>query len=428
MRETIEQCVALIGLDWADKKHDICLKQQGCDELEYSVIQHGPKAIDQWAMALRQRFPQGRIALCLEQRKGPVVYALLKYDFFVLVPVNPQTLAGFRRAFKPSRAKDDPTDAALMVELLERHADKLTAWQPEAPAVRQLQLLVEMRRSAVADKVRITNRLTASLKSYYPDALQWFTDTDTQVFADFILRWPTLKKAQRARADTVRSFFQNHNIRYHSVINRRIEAIAAAMPLTNDKALIDSYSLQATSFAKQLKLVLTTIAEYDQAIADCFTTLPDADLFSSLPGAGKHLAPRLLAAFGTDRDRWPRSQAFLQYSGIAPVKEASGKKTWVHWRWNCPTFLRQTFIEWAGQSISKSFWAKAYYQQQRAKGSTHQMAVRSLAFKWIRIVHRCWLDGKPYDESRYLMALHKKGSPLLANYIEAQKALSLIHI
>ena len=58
-----------------------------------------------------------------------------------------------------------------------------------------------------------------------------------------------------------------------------------------------------------------------------------------------------------------------KYSGIAPVTERSGKKSWVHWRWQCPKFLRQTFVEWAGQTINKSFWAGAYYRQQRAKGS-----------------------------------------------------------
>jgi Transposase IS116/IS110/IS902 family len=104
-----------------------------------------------------------------------------------------------------------------------------------------------------------------------------------------------------------------------------------------------------------------------------------------------------------------------KYSGIAPVTQRSGKKCWVHWRWQCPKFLRQTFVEWAGQTINKSFWAGAFYRQQRAKGSSYQAAVRALAFKWIRILYRCWQTGTRYDESVYLNALRKRGSPLLAN-------------
>jgi len=109
-----------------------------------------------------------------------------------------------------------------------------------------------------------------------------------------------------------------------------------------------------------------------------------------------HLTPRLLAAFGEQRDRFRGADELQKYSGIAPVTERSSKKCWAHWRWQCPTFLRQTFVEWAGQTINKSFWAGAYYRQQRAKGSSYQAAVRALAFKWIRILYRCWQTGTQF--------------------------------
>ncbi len=103
----------------------------------------------------------------------------------------------------------------------------------------------------------------------------------------------------------------------------------------------------------------------------------------------------------------------ISHIGVAPVTKRSGKTTWVHWRWQCPTFVRQTFVDWASQTINKSAWAGAYYRQQRAKGCTYQVAVRALAFKWIRILHSCWQNRTPYDESKYLEALRRKGSPLL---------------
>jgi hypothetical protein len=77
-------------------------------------------------------------------------------------------------------------------------------------------------------------------------------------------------------------------------------------------------------------------------------------------------------------------------------------------------FLRQSLVEWAGQTIPKSFWAGAYYRQQRAKGASHHVAIRALAFKWIRVLFRCWQDRKSYNESLYLNALKRSGSPLLA--------------
>jgi hypothetical protein len=79
----------------------------------------------------------------------------------------------------------------------------------------------------------------------------------------------------------------------------------------------------------------------------------------------------------------------------------------------CPTFLRQSFVEWAAQTIPLSYWAGAFYAEQRRRGAAHQAALRSLAFKWARILFRCWQDRIPYDEAKYLKALHKRRSPLL---------------
>jgi hypothetical protein len=141
---------------------------------------------------------------------------------------------------------------------------------------------------------------------------------------------------------------------------------------------------------------------------------PDFFIFESLPGAGAVLAPRLLAAFGSQRDRYVSADEVQKYSGIAPVMEKSGKKQWIHFRWACPKFLRQSFHEWAGHSIAYSVWARSYYQQQRNKGQDHHAAVRALAFKWIRVVFRCWKDRVVYDESKYLAALARRGSPLAA--------------
>lgn len=411
---TISTYAAIIGIDWADKKHDLCLKLSGSDALEFSTITHSAEAIESWANALRERFGGETIAICIESRKVPLIHALLKYDFLALIPVNPQTLARYRRALRPSRAKDDPTDAQLLVEMVMRHPNQFQPWTPDKPEVRALAQLVEMRRTLVADKVRCTNRLTAALKNYYPQTLDWFEDKDTIIFCNFVERWPSLEAAQRARETTLRKFFSDHNARYPAVIERRIQAIKSAMAFTTDSGVIEPNQMLVMALIHQLALVLGHIRRFDQEIAERFKALDDAPLFETLPGAGKQLAPRLLIAFGEDRSRFESSDALCRYSGIAPVTERSGNKSWVHWRYSCPTFLRQTFIEWTNETLRFSFWARAFYQQQREKGKTHQMAIRSLAFKWIRIIFRCWQDRKPYDEAKYLMALKAKGSPLVA--------------
>ncbi len=403
---------AYVGIDWADKKHDACIQQANSKQREFVVIPHKVKLIDEWARSLHKQFGSP-IAVAVELTKGPIISALQKYDFFVIYPVNPATLAKYRETFKPSRAKDDPTDAELAVDLILRHPEHFKPLTPQSVEMRTLASLVEQRKTLVNDKNRLTNRLRQTLKQYYPQVLEWFEHIDTVLFCDFIERWPTLPQAKRARKTTLKTFFAQHNMRFANVLDRRVIAIKEAMALTTDEAVIVPHRLQALVFIEQLRVTLKALKQFDKEIAKLADSHVDYGLFRLLPGAGPTMAPRLLVAFGEDRERYQNAAEVQKYSAVAPVTERSGNKHWVHWRWKCSTFLRQTFIEWAGQTINKSYWAGAYYRQQRAKGSKHQAAVRALAFKWIRILYRCWQDRVPYDESKYLKALERRGSPLV---------------
>jgi len=418
---TEQPFTALVGVDWSDKKHDFCLQGAGSQQRELGVVAHRPEAIEHWARALYRRFG-GPIAVCLEIAKGPLVHALQRYEFIVLFPVNPAMLAKYREAFVPSRAKDDPTDAEIALELLVRHREKLQALKPQSAAMRTLTTLVELRRNLVGDKTRITNRLCSTLKEYFPQALDWFEHRDTVLFCDFLQRWPSLKHVKRARQATLRSFFCAHNMRRTELLEERIRGIRSASALTNDGAVIGPHQLLVQALVSQLRVTLQAIDGFDAEITQVAQRLPDYALFAALPGAGAILAPRLLVAFGEQRERYGSAAELQQYAGVAPVLERSGNKCWVHWRMACPTFLRQTFVEWAGSTIPRSFWASAYYQRQRDKGSAHQAALRALAYKWIRIVYRCWQTRTPYDESVYLNALKRRGSPLIANLATAQNS------
>ena len=185
---------AFVGVDWADAKHDICLQAVTGEEREFAVLAHRPAAIDAWASSLQQRFQGRPIAVCLELAKGPLVYALQKHDFLVLFPVHPATLAKYRQTFTPSRAKADPTDAELALELLLRYRAKLKPLTPQSGPMRMLLRLVEQRRRLVGDQNRISNRLADALKQYFPDVLAWFPDKDTLLFCDFLTRWQTLRQ------------------------------------------------------------------------------------------------------------------------------------------------------------------------------------------------------------------------------------------
>jgi len=198
--------------------------------------------------------------------------------------------------------------------------------------MRTLVSLVERRRQLVGDQNRLTNRLCDMLKQYYPQALEWFDDRGTVLFCDFLERWPTLRSVQQARTAVLETFFHAHHCRSASLISARIESIRSAAALTDDPAIIGPCRLHVLALVAQLRTVLAAITQFDREIAAVVHTLPDYALFEDLPGAGACLAPRLLAAFGEQRERFRNADEPQKYAGIAPVTERSGKKSGVHWR------------------------------------------------------------------------------------------------
>jgi transposase len=395
---------AYVAIDWADQRHAWMLQAPASATREAGNTDHTPEAVDVWAGELRLRFGGQPIAVALEQSRGPLVFMLAKYEHLVIFPVHPTTLANYRKSFRPSGAKDDPSDAGLLLDVLMLHRDKLRRLDPDTPETRTLQFLVEERRKLVHEKTRYSNRLTSHLKMYFPQVLDWFDEIGSNIVAEFLERWPDLDKLQRARPATIERFFIDHNSRNAESIAKRLDQIRKAVPATTDVAVLASCSAAVVAWAGLLKQLLVAIVVYDENIDDLARQHPDYALMKSFPGAGPALAPRLIAALGSRRDRYRSAHEIQCYSGIAPVVASSGKQRWVHWRWSCPKFLRQTFHEWALHSIGYSQWAREYYDQQRAKGKRRNTAIRSLAFKWIRILFRCWKDGTPYDEIAYQQA------------------------
>jgi transposase len=336
---------------------------------------------------------------------------LSKYGQLHLYPVHPLTLAKYREAWYPSRSKDDPQDADLLREILCQHRDRLRRLDPDTTTMRLLQFQVENRRKLVEQRTALSNQLTDLLKLYYPQILLWFPDITTLLVGDLLLRWPTLLELQKAKAATLEKFFHQHNCRNQPQVQQRIEQIRQAIPATQDEAVIRSSQGMVRVYVEQIAGLRQAITELEKEIAQLARQQPDWEIFDSLPGAGDVLAPRLMAALGSRRERFASAAELQCFSGIAPVKEASGNSQRVHMRWACPKFVRQSFHEWAGCSIPFCGWAKAYYDQQRARNKSHHTAIRALAFKWMRILYRCWKDRQPYREEIYLLCCAKRNLP-----------------
>lgn len=410
---TPEACAAFVGLDWADAKHDVCRQAAGPAHRAFLSLAQSPAEIHAWGQTRRTRCNGQPVAVCLDLTKGPIVSALRHDAFLVLFPVNSLTVARYREAFPPSRAKDAPTEAELQVALLLKHRDKLKPLQPQSPAMRALTQLVAHRRRLVGDKVRCTHRFPRALKNDFPQGLQWFPEQETAICGDVLRRWPPLKAAQRARRATLAGCFRAPHGRSADVIDTRLHALKRAMARTTDAGVITPHGLLVPALVAHLRVTLQAMADCATAMAQRAQAHPDFPLFAALPGAGAVCAPRLLVACGAQRERCPSAEARQKYAGMAPVTERRGKQSWVPWRLQGPTFRRPTCVEWAAKSTRHAFWAQVSSQQQRDTGKAPQAAGRACAFTWLRILCRCWQDHTPYDASVSLQALKRRSAPLL---------------
>ena len=327
---------AFVAIDWADQKHVWSMQAAGSDERQRGEIDHNSEAIESWVAMLSSRFTGQPIAVAVEQSRGALVFMLGKYEQLHLYPIHPRAAAQFRAALFPSGAKDDPVDADLLLELLVHHRAHLRRLNPDSEQTRLVQHLVEGRRKLVNEKTRQANRLTAKLKLYFPQILVWFEEVDSALVGALLKRWPTLEALQKARPATVRSFLTAHNCRGQELIDNRLEQIRRAVPAIGDAAVIQSSVEMTEVLVAVIAALREGIATFNRRIEQAVAAHPDLGLWNSFPGAGPVLAPRLLAAFGSQRDRYGKAADVQQYSGIAPVLERSGKTAWVHFRWACP--------------------------------------------------------------------------------------------
>jgi transposase len=404
----------ILGLDRADKKADLCLLNTRTLQRTSLSIDTSPEALWEWLLALRQQHPHARLALCLEQPAGHLISFLETYEWITLFPINPITLQKFRETFVTSRAKDDAKDAFFLAELLLAHSDKLKAWAPEDSATRAVQQLVFHRRAIVDERTALTNRLQALLKQYFPQALLLCgQDLWRPLATRFLLKWPTLQAVQSAKPASLKAFYHLNGSRSQSLIQQRLELLAKAVPVTEEPAVLDSFVLRVQLIARQLQVLQQTLVQFDTQIDQAYFQHQDYPIFHSLPGAGLILGSRLLGSMGSQRDRYEDANALQSYTGTAPVTKRSGGSCYIHRRYLCPTFHKQSFHEFAKESILWCRWAAAYYLQQRTKGSSHHTAVRALAYKWQRIIWRCWQDRSPYDDQRYEAVLRRRNSPIV---------------
>jgi transposase len=401
--------VILVGIDWADCEHEFMLA--GPDgEIHRGSFDQESDAVADFLKQWRKQFGLQPMAIAVETNNGPLINALMEHDDVTIYPVNPAALASYREAFAHGGGKNDKVDAALILQYLTHYRSQLKPLRQDSPPTRLLAALVRDRRQVVEQRVALSLQLKSLLKAYFPAVLHMKA---AKPYAEFLLRliakYPTLAAAKKAGRPRIRKLFYGLGSTIRT--EERIEALFTAQPLTTDEVVLNTSSRKVQLLARQLLLLNQAIRDYDREIRQALNQHPQASVVDSLP-CGVTSKARIIAALGDDKQRYPSATELNSAVGIAPITTQSGKSRYVSSRWATSKFLRQTFHEFAGVTIKRCPWSKAFYDSQLANGKTTRMAKRALAYKWIRIIYRCWQSDTPYDQQKYMQRLIQTQSPL----------------
>jgi transposase len=402
----------IVSLDRSDTTAAVALLSIQTGEVQQSVVSTQPEELDSWWAKLQTEHPGARWLVAFEQPAPNLLAFFAARGPAAIYALNPSATCAYRQSLVVSNARTDRSDANHQALYLLNHRSELTPWTPVPEEVEQLDRLCQGRRKFVDTRTGLTNRLQAVLKRYYPQALTLMhEDLWRSINLAFLRRWPSPQALQQTKLPKLKAFFQEHGSRSEARWQTRQSVIQNLVPLTPHEPLSDL--LEVSVIVDQLEALNAGLLRYDQTIAERFATQKDTALIHALPGAGPAFAPRLYVAFARYGDRCELAEDFASAVGVAPVTNQSGRMRKVYRRLRCDKHTRQTFVEWAKESIKHSVWARAYFEQRKAAGHGFQATLRSLAYKWIRILWRCWKDHVLYDETQYLEKLRAKNSPLI---------------
>jgi transposase len=394
------------GIDWSDDHHDVVAYGNDGAKVAAFRVAHSAEGLEELCRKLSalEGSPQS-VACIIETRHGLLITALLEAGFSVY-PVNPKTVDRFRNA---AEAKTDPIDATILARYGLHELDRLRKLEPDSPIVQELKTLTRDQSGLIAQQTRLVNQLTACLKAYYPVALEFFGKLQQPATLAFLQAFPTLGILRTAEPAEIAALLKSKRYPRPNETASRIAVKAREPQLEADPITTRAKARLMLAIVAQLAPLADAIKDYDTEIQRLFTAHSDSLLFQSLPGAGKRLAPRLLAEWGDDRSRYASHESVGALAGTSPVPHQSGRMRRARKRRACVKPFRCAMYQFAWQSTLTEVWAKEFYSRKRREGKSHSVAVRALSNVWVRIIFAMWRERRPYDSERFVSAQVEHG-------------------
>ncbi len=387
-----------VGLDWADTHHDVLVLDEAGRRVGSRRFAHSHQGLNELKAFLLGIAASPEELACIVETSHGLLIAFLLEAGIPVYPVNPKTANQLRKA---AGAKTDQIDAYLLAKTGRFELAELRRLAPDSETVQELKTLTRDQDALIQTQTRLVNQLTACLKDYYPAALHLFAKGKPRSTLVFLQAYPTPQAAQAASVEELTATLRAGKHTNPTKAAPKIFEELHRPQLVASAVIVRAKSRLLLSLVKQLLVVIQEIASYDKAIRSLFLSHDDQELWRSLPGAGKRLAPRLLAEWGEDRSRYADASSVQTLAGTAPVPFASGNYAKAHKRFACVKPLRNALHQFAWQSTRQEAWALDYYRRKRAEGKTHSMALRALANVWVRIIYRMWVTKTSYQTATF---------------------------
>jgi len=390
------------GDDWAEDHHDIEVMDAAGKVLAKRRLPEGAAGMSQLHELIGRFLPEDadevEVVIGIETDRGPWVAALVAAGYTVF-PVNPLQASRYRERHGVSGAKSDQGDSHMLADMVRTDSHQLRPAAGDSPEAAGVKVVARTHKTLIWDRTRQVQRLRHQLREYFPAAIEAFEDLDAPDVLELLGKAPDPARAARLTRAQISAALKRARRRN---IADKTDAILAALRgehLTQPAALTVAYAATVRS----LVAVITTLNEQakllEEQVKEHFGRHPDAEIYQSQPGIGAILGARVLGEFGDDPRRYVSAKSRKNYGGTSPITRASGKKKVVAARFIRNDRLIGALMSWAFASLNASPGARAFYDQQRAKGLEHNDALRRLANRLVGILHGCLKTRTLYDEA-----------------------------
>lgn len=384
------------GIDWSSTDHAVCILGPGGVSVDQFVITHTTPGLRHLITALHKA---GVNEVGIERCDGPVVDALLRNDFTVLV-IAPAQVKNLRSRYGSAGNKDDRFDAYVLADTVRTDRARRIPLRRDRGATIAMCAMVRARLDLVATRVATCNQLLAHLQLVLPGAIGLFSDLDSPISLKFLTKYACQDEADRLSEKRLATWLKSVSYSGGTDVGILHARLTSATRGTTG-AHTATLAVITRSYVTVLQALITQIAALEADLATQLTTHPDTYIFASLPRVATLRTARLIGEIGDSRGRFPTPDALAALAGVVPSTRQSGRVKNVTFRYACNRQLRDAICDFADGSRHANPWAADVYDRARARGHDHQHAIRVLARAWTYIIWRCWQDNQPYNPNNH---------------------------